>query len=601
MENSELPEEIAVLIKSAEAGNPEDQFNLGQKYRLGQGVIKNDRNAFYWYKKSADKENVRGLNALGVMYQNGFGVEKNFDEAKILYQKAIEQGYPPAMSNMGSLYQYGQGVEKNEAEAFSWYIKAAELENMEAQGLVGWAYQTGLGVEKNDSEAFIWYHKAAKQGYDFAISSIGWMYQNGIGVEQNDSEALIWYHKAADLGYAPAQHAIGWMYQAGRGVIKNDSEAFIWYSKAAEKNDARAQFNIGLMYMYGLAVEKNYAQAKEMFRQAATNSAPEIRFKSIEFQDQVERYELSSTITDIRKDILNQLKLNISEKPTMTHYTSLKVGGALLLEESPLRLGHINALNDPNEGKLLWRYLGQTPVEGKPAFVGCYLLDDDSLNMWRFYSKNNQNDDACGCAITFNTENFFNFNLMPELTSNVQESNNIAFSNTGKYPQESSAFYRIIYIDEDMNIRDEDKQTLVDLFTKLKEEVSKFIDGNPSNERLQQLSRLLGPLPYLLKDADYESEKEHRIIITHLEYGAKEIKTQDPIMVDGIPNTAPRLFLELHRVAHLQPVKHVTLGPKAPHQEMMASYWHHKLASEFPDQLKAKPDFYVRASKCAYK
>gem|GEM_PF-4410804 len=218
--------------------------------------------------------------------------------------------------------------------------------------------------------------------------------------------------------------------------------------------------------------------------------------------------------------------------------------------------------------------------------------------MWRFYSKNHQKDDACGCAITFNSDKFFDFNLLQESPTNSQQNDEeIAFINTGKSPQESATFYRIIYISDDMNIHDSAKPTLDKLFTELKKAVKSFLGNTPSNEELKQLSRLLGPLPYLLKDADYESEKEHRIIVTHLEYGAKEIKVQEPNLIEGTP---PRLYLEMHRANHLAPIKHVTLGPKSPHQEMMAPYWYHQLASKYPDQLKAKPDFDIKASKCAY-
>lgn len=283
----------------------------------------------------------------------------------------------------------------------------------------------------------------------------------------------------------------------------------------------------------------------------------------------------------------------------MTHYTSLQVGNALLLEQSPLRLGHINALNDPNEGKLLWHYLGHTPIESKPAFVGCFLPEEDSLNMWRFYSKNHQNDDACGCAITFGTDHFFEFDLLSEEPNDTQQDDsNLAFPNSGKSPQESAAFYRVVYIKGEMQIHGDNKEnTLLKTFKELKSAVKKFLGPKPDTEKLQQLSGLLGPLPYLLKDADYEAEKEHRVIVTHLEYGAKEIQVIEPDLINGRP---PRLYLELHRPNHLAPVKHVTLGPKSPHQEMMIPYWYHQLASKFADQLKAKPDFYIKASRCAY-
>ncbi|WP_249364573.1 hypothetical protein [Pseudoalteromonas rubra] len=99
-------------------------------------------------------------------------------------------------------------------------------------------------------------------------------------------------------------------------------------------------------------------------------------------------------------------------------------------------------------------------------------------------------------------------------------------------------------------------------------------------------------MPYLLKDAHYKDEQEHRVIVTHLDYGAKEIKSEDPDFANG---TAPRLYLELHRDDHLAPIEYVTLGPKAPNKEMMAPYWRHQLASKFSTKLDIHP------SRCAYK
>lgn len=602
MDKFELPKEIIELQEKAKTGAPDAQFELGKRYYLGLGVEKNYIEAINWFQKSAAQEHPRGQNALGLMYQNGFGVEQNYSKAIELYQKAISLGCPQAMTNMGTLYDKGLGVEINKNAAFTLNLKAAKQGFDVSEFNIGYNYLFGNGVDKNSQEAFLWFNKAAKQKYPDAISYIGWMYQSGEYVEKNIQEALSCYRKAANLGNSTAMLQMGWMYQVGLDVEKNEKKAITWYKKAALQNDERAQVNLGFMYMNGLGVEHNYIEAQRLFGLATTSVNPEFRFKAIEFQDKAERLQLSTKITKLRENILQKLSVNIHETKTITHYTSLMVGRELLLNKSPLRLGHINALNDPNEGKLLWKYLGYAPAEGKPAFVGCFLPDNDSLNMWRFYSKNHQNDDACGCAITFETNKFFDFDLLPELTTSpIEGMKNSFFSNTGKSPQESENFYRIIYARDDMNIHGDDYNFIKELFSSLKSEVCQFLGDSPDEEKTQQVSRLLGPLPYLLKDVDYEAEKEHRVIITHLEYGAKEIQTLEPVFDNGIPQTSPKLYLELHRVEHLAPVKHVTLGPKAPYQEMMAPYWHHKLASEFSDQLKAKSDFYVRISKCAYK
>lgn len=556
-----MPQKITELIKRAETGNAQAQFHLGMRYLDGEDVEQNDINAATWIKKSA------------------------------------EQGSEAAQNNLGWMYENGRGVEKDYSKAFYWYLQAAEQGNAGAQFNVGVSYRSGRGIQQSNEDAVYWYTKSAGQDYAHAQFNLGYMYDYGFGVTQSDSMAFNWYSRAASNGIAKAKCTLGWMYQHGKGVELDYEKAVSLSRQGSKDGDPQSRFNLGLMYMNGWGVEKSYLKAQALFRKATINASPQLRFKSIEYQDRAKRYALSPQITEIRENILTLLK--VQESVTMTHYTSLQVGNALLLEQSPLRLGHINALNDPNEGKLLWRYLGHAPVESKPAFVGCFLPEDDSLNMWRFYSKNHQNDDACGCAITFNTEHFFEFDLLPNQSSDTsQDTKNFAFLNSGKSPQESAAFYRVLYIKGEMQIHDEeDDRPLKQLFDELKTAVNEFLVATPENERLQQLSRLLGPLPYLLKDADYEAEKEHRIIVTHLEYGAKEIQVQEPDLIKG---TSPRLYLEMHRANHLAPIKHITLGPKSPHQLMMAPYWHHQLASKFPDQLKVKPDFYIKASKCAY-
>ncbi|WP_429044532.1 tetratricopeptide repeat protein [Aeromonas hydrophila] len=511
--------------------------------------------------------------------------------------KAAEGGDAAAQFRLGAIYDVGESVEKSDSQAVEWYRKAAEQGHAGAQCNLGWMYEHGQGVAESCSTAVAWYLKAAEQGHVIAQYNMGCMYDYGLGVTQNNIAAIEWYTKAAEQGDADAQCNLGVMYSKGKGVEKNNSKAIELFRKASKGGDAQGYINLGLMYMDGDGVKHSYACAQALFRKAARDTSSKLRFQAIEYQDRAKRYAFSPKITKIRERILAQLKAQTGI--TMTHYTSLLVGNALLLEQSPLRLGHINALNDPNEGKLLWRHLGHAQVESKPAFVGCFLPEEDSLNMWRFYSKDHQKEDACGCAITFNTDNFFEFDLLSKQHVDApKDAKNQAFLNSGKSPQESAAFYRVVYIKDEMQIHGEDEGgPLKQLFDELKTAVNDFLDNTPDKEKLQELSWLLGPLPYLLKDADYEAEKEHRVIVTHLEYGAREIQVQEPDLIKGTP---PRLYLELHRTNHLAPVKHVTLGPKSPHQEMMAPYWHHQLASKFPDQLNAKEDFYIKASKCAY-
>jgi TPR repeat protein len=68
-------------------------------YYLGQGTLKDDKEAFKWYKKSAELEllglglgDTKAMLMLGVMYYRGQGTLKNPQLAKYWIKKAYEAG-----------------------------------------------------------------------------------------------------------------------------------------------------------------------------------------------------------------------------------------------------------------------------------------------------------------------------------------------------------------------------------------------------------------------------------------------------------------------------------------------------------------------------
>jgi TPR repeat protein len=110
----------ATLIKKAESGDATAQFELGVKYRFGQGVSKDELEAARWFRKAAEQKNALAQFNLGMAYTNGEGVPKNEAEAVRWYRKAAEQGNAEALHSLGVAYVNGVGVPKNENEAYFW-------------------------------------------------------------------------------------------------------------------------------------------------------------------------------------------------------------------------------------------------------------------------------------------------------------------------------------------------------------------------------------------------------------------------------------------------------------------------------------------------
>jgi TPR repeat protein len=55
------------------------------------------------------------------MYDFGKGVLKDAKQAAYWYQKAAEQGYAKAQYNLGAMYDFGKGVLKDDKQSAYWY------------------------------------------------------------------------------------------------------------------------------------------------------------------------------------------------------------------------------------------------------------------------------------------------------------------------------------------------------------------------------------------------------------------------------------------------------------------------------------------------
>ena len=149
--------------------------------------------------RRAEQGDVEAQFNLGLMSLSGKGVPQNYIEAANWYRKAAEQGHAEAQNSLGEIYAKGIGVPQDDAEAVKWFRKAAEQGPVWAHKL-GLRYATGWDVPEDDTEAVKWYRKAAEQGDALAQFDLGSRYENGVGVPQNDVQAYAWFNIAVAQG-----------------------------------------------------------------------------------------------------------------------------------------------------------------------------------------------------------------------------------------------------------------------------------------------------------------------------------------------------------------------------------------------------------------
>ncbi len=255
--------------KSAEQGNSDGQWRLGNCYAFGRGVDKDYGKAAEWYRKSAEQGNSKAQWRLGVCYYNGLGVDKDYGKAAEWYRKSAEQGDSKAQWRLGVCYAFGRGVDEDYGKAVEWFKKAAEQGDSGGQWRLGYFYEFGKGVDKDYGKAVEWYTKSAEQGDSDGQWRLGYCYEFGQGVDKDYGKAVEWYRKSAEQGNSVGQWRLGYCYEFGRGVDKDYGKAAEWYTKSAEQGNSVGQWRLGYCYYNGQGVDEDYGKAAEWYRKSA--------------------------------------------------------------------------------------------------------------------------------------------------------------------------------------------------------------------------------------------------------------------------------------------------------------------------------------------
>ena len=193
-----LPKEIQALIRKAEKGDAEAQFNLGRRYSFGRGVAKNIEEGVKWFHKSAD------------------------------------QGYKDAQAQLGWMYSKGAGVRMDHEKATLWLSRAAAQGSV--LGRIGFgAYRLRQFESGGYKSAFQRLRRSVDQGLAKSQYNLGVTYSDGKGVARNYKTAFEWFTKSAEKGHTEAQHRVGAMYCSGQGASKDAVRGYAWLSIAASK------------------------------------------------------------------------------------------------------------------------------------------------------------------------------------------------------------------------------------------------------------------------------------------------------------------------------------------------------------------------------
>ena len=303
------------------------QYYLAIEYSNGDGVSKEEVEAFKWMKPVAERGMARAQRKLGWMLQNGLGVATNLEEAVAWYRKAAEQGDAPAQMNLGWMFENGVSVFQDYTEAARFYRLAAEQGHAMAQNNLGWLYKKGWGVPQDAAEAVKWFQKSADQGEVLGEENLAWTYAEGAygagvvngqgadaqirsgGIAPNHELAEKWMRQAVDLNSAEGQYQFGnllynEMDKEGHQDNSRFTDAAEWFRKGAEQGYAKAQYQLADMYNTGKLGNEQRSNCIPWFLKAAAQGNAEAQAEVGELPVLYPNNELLKSVNNI--EILRQ-------------------------------------------------------------------------------------------------------------------------------------------------------------------------------------------------------------------------------------------------------------------------------------------------------
>ena len=297
----------------AELGDTQAQYNLGNCYATGKGVLKDQLEAYAYWSLAAASKDLKARRSLTTMEAEmtmsvrllgqqrakelqkeiedniaankakGGAIGKATDSSDKPAQKkpdgmAKTPAAPEAAPEGPKLAPPIAGQSAKDAQTFESVQEGALSGSLTATYLMGMIYRNGdLGVPTDVPHSVVWSRRAAERGEPRAQSYLGRSYfefkGNPLGVEQDATQAVYWWRKACAQGDANALMAMSNVYLVGvGGVSRNEAEGYAYLSVAARTSSvARTKLADMEPKMSSTALEAGQARAKQL---AATTPLP---------------------------------------------------------------------------------------------------------------------------------------------------------------------------------------------------------------------------------------------------------------------------------------------------------------------------------------
>jgi len=102
-QQQEFQKALKAWLPLAESGHVLAQTLVGSMYAYGEGIEKDDKEAFKWLSLAANTGSAQAQYNLAILYENGFGVTADLQQARKWFKAAADQGREDAATRYAAL------------------------------------------------------------------------------------------------------------------------------------------------------------------------------------------------------------------------------------------------------------------------------------------------------------------------------------------------------------------------------------------------------------------------------------------------------------------------------------------------------------------
>lgn len=619
--------------KAAENSDDSFYFDLAMAYHDGNGTNVNISEFWRWMSAAASAgDGKEAMYQLVEAHRNSSFGPVSEASAFGWVEKMAQVGAPRAMIEVARAYKNRRGTEKDYEQYWTWAHKAVVAardaipsKNSVTTDKYDWAFEDYPDALSTLSDAYlsnkddIQAKQAAKAA---AISSVE-------GLERARAEGK--QISGVTLPEIIRKHLLSYLKSDGKVDSKDKSDYFYWLQEVDKAIDqtgsdsddqtqlpgelAKVIFDLAIAHKRGIGTKKSNAEYLRLILKAAKARHTEAMYLvAMNYHYEDDDLGFSTWITQAvaagsnKAFIANTLKLNglngeyftdtkklleelllvinairkkehaVPRNVGVAHYTDGKALESMLSFDSDtnnvLRLYNIAYVNDPTEGERLIDFradlLGrQNPLDeffkknsNEPIalqgqdfliFVGSFSLVADRLDLWRAYGRDGKG-----------------FSIITPVAAFSQESDQALMG--GAWADEesdavASPLYSVRYKNRDV------KRTLLRLSKPL-DKISAHMKKLNESEAIDAIRRIvitfMSELLYLYKDAEYETEREARMIVARL-FNAPNIRRHPTGLYE-------KVYVESNSLLFEAPDSKIFIGPKVENRNEVRIDTLHRLA-----------------------